>query len=467
MPCSSCATTKPARLSGRDKKAYDAPLLSIKEFHVCLFSPKSLILLSLWACAGDGSGASDGTNTESSDGTDSDSNAVDLDADDDADGYTIGDGDCDDNNANAYPGARETCDGSDNDCDDLVDEGTLTTYYADQDGDGYGDPTAWVYFCEPTEGYSSQFGDCDDDDSSVNPAAEEVWYDGWDRNCDENSDYDQDGDGYVVASLDDPNAPTYDPGTGEPVEEGESTADGDCDDENADIHPSADEHCDDVDEDCDGAVDDDATDAGTWYVDADGDGYGEDATALAACESPGSSYHLGEGGDCDGADPALNPDASDRCDEADGIDNDCDDIVDECCYDGTLRFDYDVWHGDVVTWDCFVSYTGEWCPTTPPCADCEYGFTAVYALSRGGVGCPGWVPGLDGAPFEWTLGVDINSDGSAIIRDFDGSLYYDFYGSLDSDWLNFSAGYVDETTYTYVRMSTPDPSTTPDNLAAA
>ena len=58
-------------------------------------------------------------------------------------GYVANSTDCDDTNAAINPGATEVCDGADNDCDTVVDEGLpLNTYYRDADGDGYGDATA-------------------------------------------------------------------------------------------------------------------------------------------------------------------------------------------------------------------------------------------------------------------------------------------------------------------------------------
>ena len=99
----------------------------------------------------------------------------------------------------------------------------------------------------------------------------------------------------------------------------------DCDDASAAIHPNAEERCDGIDNDCDGTIDEDsATDAATWYLDEDGDGYGTSDDPASACSAP--EGHVAEGGDCDDADAAINPDASEICD---GVDNDCDALVDD------------------------------------------------------------------------------------------------------------------------------------------
>jgi hypothetical protein len=63
------------------------------------------------------------------------------------------------------------------------------------------------------------------------------------------------------------------------------------------------ETCDGTDEDCDGLVDEDALDAPRWYADADGDGWGDDATATVACAAPAG--FVAEGGDCDDTDALL------------------------------------------------------------------------------------------------------------------------------------------------------------------
>ncbi|MBS1500256.1 MAG: carboxypeptidase regulatory-like domain-containing protein [Bacteroidetes bacterium] len=58
-------------------------------------------------------------------------------------------GDCDDSNPDIHPGASEICDGIDNDCANGVDDGlTVTTWYADADNDGFGDPNSSIQNCE-------------------------------------------------------------------------------------------------------------------------------------------------------------------------------------------------------------------------------------------------------------------------------------------------------------------------------
>src|SRR5262249_53083157 len=48
-------------------------------------------------------------------------------SDSDADGVTDCAGDCDDHNPSAHPGAHETCDGIDNDCNGVADDGPRST----------------------------------------------------------------------------------------------------------------------------------------------------------------------------------------------------------------------------------------------------------------------------------------------------------------------------------------------------
>jgi hypothetical protein len=101
-------------------------------------------------------------------------------------GYVEEPGDCDDLDPLNFPTNPEDCDGLDNDCDDAVDEGVpaSTPWYADADGDGFGDPDDSLINCFAPEGYIAQALDCDDGDVDVNPDAAPVCGDAIDNDCD-------------------------------------------------------------------------------------------------------------------------------------------------------------------------------------------------------------------------------------------------------------------------------------------
>lgn len=103
-------------------------------------------------------------------------------------GYISQSGDCDDSDPSQYPGADEYCNTEDDNCDGIIDEPTavdVNLWYADSDGDGYGDPSTMSISCDPpsTVGYVTEPGDCDDTSISVNPDAIEVCEDGIDNDC--------------------------------------------------------------------------------------------------------------------------------------------------------------------------------------------------------------------------------------------------------------------------------------------
>ncbi len=104
------------------------------------------------------------------------------DRDADSDGYvdalccngtTCGD-DCDDGVATVHPGEAESCNGADEDCDGMVDEGVVTTYVEDADRDGYGsdEPGAETRVgCQLPIGFAESADDCDDSVGSIHPGA--------------------------------------------------------------------------------------------------------------------------------------------------------------------------------------------------------------------------------------------------------------------------------------------------------
>ncbi|MCB9742857.1 MAG: FG-GAP repeat protein [Alphaproteobacteria bacterium] len=230
-------------------------------------------------------------------------------------------GDCDDDNAAAYPGAEEVCDGVDNDCDGTVDEGVGESVpgYLDEDGDGVGGSTSAVG-CPDTPGFSTETGDCDDGNEAIYPGADELC-DDQDGDCDGVVDEEPvDGGSYWVdADFDeagDPESPIAACGTSRGVADNGD----DCDDSDPMTRPGRRELCDQADNDCDGSVDEGAP-AIDWYEDGDEDGYGDGSGAsVESCASPGDGY-VDNGDDCDDSDPNISPAATEIC--MDGIDNDC------------------------------------------------------------------------------------------------------------------------------------------------
>jgi hypothetical protein len=163
-----------------------------------------------------------------------------LSSDQDGDGVTVDDVYWDDENADIRPGVEEECNGIDDNCNDIIDEGM-----EDSDGDG--------------------IGDCVDEEE-----------------CD---GLDNDGDGFVDEDY----------GDGD----GDGTAD--CVDA---------EECDGIDNDGDGEIDE--------GYDADGDGYTQCGNLVTG------AY------DCDDSDDEIYPGAFEV--DSDGVDNDCDDRIDETLY---------------------------------------------------------------------------------------------------------------------------------------
>ncbi len=99
----------------------------------------------------------------------------------------------------------------------------------------------------------------------------------------------------------------------------------DCDDAAAAVNPDGIEVCNGIDDDCDDVIDpDDATDADTWYADIDTDGYGDAATSLRDCEQPVG--YVADNTDCDDTSTLYHPGA-DESDCTDPADYNCDGSV--------------------------------------------------------------------------------------------------------------------------------------------
>lgn len=256
----------------------------------------------------------------------------------------------------AYAGATtEQCDGSDNDCDGAVDEvGAVgcSLFYKDADVDAYGTSADYQCLCAASGSYTATVGgDCNDGSAAVSPGASESC-DGQDNDCDGAIDEagatgctlrykDGDYDGYGATA----DVRCLCATTGLYT----ATSPGDCNDSNNAIHPGRTESCDGIDNDCDGAVDE------LWPTLSTAC-----AAGVGACLSSGTVVCNGtqNGTECNAV-PGT-PSSDFNCN---GIDDDCDGVVDE---DGDLFCD----DGDPCT--IGESCTNASCQTGAP-KDCNDG----------------------------------------------------------------------------------------------
>ena len=157
--------------------------------------------------------------------------------------------------------------------------------------------------------------DCDDNDAERFPGNTEVCdAEGVDEDCDPSTiGDDDDGDGYIDSNCCQQIGARLSCGR-------------DCDDTTQDVNPEIVDVCGNGDEDCDGDVDEDPN--MTFFRDADGDGFGIPSDTILACAA-GNGYVL-RNTDCNDDLPGVNPDATELCELA-MTDEDCDGAVNEGC----------------------------------------------------------------------------------------------------------------------------------------
>ncbi len=285
-------------------------------------------------------------------------------------GYVANKTDCDDSAASISPVGVEVCNGKDDDCDAVIDDGVLLTFYADVDLDTYGTTKATKQACSAPSGYVADNKDCDDAAKAINPAALEVC-NSVDDDCDGSTDegvqttyyldFDVDTYGLLTSTKSGCSAPS-----------GYVSKAGDCVDTNKAINPGATEVCNGVDDDCDALVDDKDAVSGapTWYADADVDKYGNTGASKAACIQP--SGYVADNKDCNDAAATINPAATEVCN---GVDDNCNSLID----DGIVT---KVWYQDSDT-DSFGGATTKSACAAPvgyvgTSGDCNDGNKAVF-----------------------------------------------------------------------------------------
>jgi hypothetical protein len=223
--------------------------------------------------------------------------------------------------------------------------GTLTpqNYFADTDGDNYGDATATISACSAPIGYVLNNTDCNDTDAAINPAT--IWYQDNDSDTYGNSAVSivscSQPTGYVLSSNDcndanpliqlpttyytdndndghgDVNAIGVDYCTNPGV--GFATMNDDCNDTLNTVYPGALEICDGLDNDCANGIDDGLTFV-DYFTDADNDDFGT-GLAQSLCQNPGIGFAL-VNGDCDDTNAAAYPGAMEILNN--GVDENCD-----------------------------------------------------------------------------------------------------------------------------------------------
>ncbi|MEE2751565.1 MAG: MopE-related protein, partial [Myxococcota bacterium] len=401
--------------------------------------------------------------------------------------YVDNDLDCSPTDPDAHPNALEFCDGHDDDCDGEIDEAdaeNTTLWYRDLDSDGFGDVTQVADACDAPTGFVAVADDCQDTDGTVFPQATELC-DGLDNDCDgqiPDVELDHDADQYVECSvdgggwdgvsiqggddcLDDPgelDASQVHPNATElcdgrdndcdglvSPEENDDDGDGyvecvvdsggwdgtlvitdggDCDDLLDSVFPGVPEVCDGLDNDCSGVVDDFASDAITFYQDADGDGFGTSTATTAACAQPSGYVSSSGDEDCDDSDPGISPAAAEVCDAGD-VDEDCDGQTDDNDPEGALGPTDWYFDGDLDGFgDPNVSPNSACDPsgtfTADNADDCDDGNDDINPAENELCSTPGVDDDCDGTPDE---GSAIDAD--SWYADLDG----DSYGDDDSE----------------------------------
>jgi len=220
--------------------------------------------------------------------------------------------------------SQEVCDGKDNDCDGIVDNGVLLVFMKDKDKDGYSDGVSQLACALPSPNFkpvNEILGyDCNDDDPEIYSGKAEIC-DYKDNDCDGLVDegvrtlfwIDNDRDGY--GDKDSEPVEACFPPSSKHVQNNF-----DCDDSAKNVYPGAPLVCgNSVDEDCDGNIEI------LLWEDRDGDSYTTNDQVCANTLAKGITS-VSKPYDCNDLDPLAYPGAYEKLNNQD---DDCDGIPDD------------------------------------------------------------------------------------------------------------------------------------------
>ena len=219
--------------------------------------------------------------------------------------------------------------------------------------------------------------------------------------------------------------------------DGYTEDEGDCDDGDPDINPFAPEICNGVDDDCNGDIDDDPDDGTTYYLDADGDGFGTNADTIEACDEPGG--YSTNADDCDDDASTANPDGVEV--DWNGIDENCDgrDVNLDACVnaavDDTAAYMADFW--------IVPDYTGQYYdPVLGAFAIADWSMANqwLYIIDNANAATATEDATSFTVNFDALMGMNSSSDGFWV--DVSTSTVAEFFG-IDYDM--YCDGYVTET----------------------